>query len=159
MNCHAVNYTISAALSAGLIALGLYGCNNARPVTHTAPHDKGPARSFVVVSTGQDKFYNNNGREIPLPRRGEAFHGQDAQHVTIPMKYKDNNDGTVSDLNAGLMWQKTPIADITWDEAAKGTSRSGLRGYKDWRLPTMKGRKHILTSGRPPRISMAYSPG
>jgi hypothetical protein len=74
-----------------------------------------------VQSTGQDKYFNATGREIPLPRGGEAFYGQDTQYVTTPTRYKGNNDGTVTDLNTGLTWQKTPVSDITWDEAATGS--------------------------------------
>ena len=108
------------------------------PTVSVAPQDTGPAHSFVVVSTGQNKYYNDIGREIPLPRKGEPFYGQDAQYVSIPMQYKDNGDGTVSDLNTGLMWQKTPIADTTWDEAVAKAARFESGGYNDWRLPTIK---------------------
>jgi hypothetical protein len=54
------------------------------------------------------------------------------------MQYKDNYDGTITDLNTDLMWQKTPIADITRDEAAVRAVRFWLGGFKDWRLPTIK---------------------
>ena len=42
--------------------------------------------------------------------RGDPFYGQDAQYPKLEPSYQDNGDGTVSDLNTGLMWQKTTDA-------------------------------------------------
>jgi hypothetical protein len=58
----------------------------------------------VVVDTGQEKCYNNS-REITYPKPGEAFYGQDAQYQGIQPTYRDNGNGTITDLNTGLMWQ------------------------------------------------------
>ena len=60
--------------------------------------------SYVVVDTGQEKCYNNS-REITYPKPGEAFYGQDAQYQGIQPTYRDNGNGTITDLNTGLMWQ------------------------------------------------------
>jgi hypothetical protein len=55
------------------------------------------------------------------------------------MSYRDNGDGTVTDLNTDLMWQKTPPAGhYSWQEAAKYASELELAGHDDWRMPTMK---------------------
>jgi hypothetical protein len=129
---------LSICFLVSIVVLGLLSCKGTIPAVHSAPRDAESARSFVVVSTGQNKYYNDTGREIPLPRRGEAFYGQDAQYISISMQYKNNGDGTVTDLNTGLMWQKTPTADITWDEAATRAAKFELGGYMDWRLPTIK---------------------
>jgi hypothetical protein len=61
----------------------------------------------VVVDTGQEKCYDNS-REIICPEPGEAFYGQDAQNQGIQPAYQDNGDGTVTDLNTGLLWQQDP---------------------------------------------------
>jgi len=94
---------------------------------------------YVVVDTGQDKCYNNS-EEIPSPNPSTSFYGQDAQYDGIQPDYQDNGDGTVTDLNTGLMWQKTPDLDnkSTYAEAVAGESTFRLAGYDDWRLPTIK---------------------
>ncbi|MFC2149766.1 hypothetical protein ACFLQ8_03595 [Candidatus Auribacterota bacterium] len=63
------------------------------------------AAENTVVDTGQEKCYDNT-RKIPYPKEGKPFYGQDAQYISVPMAYKDNGDGTVTDLNTGLMWSK-----------------------------------------------------
>ena len=95
--------------------------------------------NYIVVDTGQDKCYNNS-EEIPSPNPGTSFYGQDAQYDGVQPTYQDNGDGTVTDLNTGLMWQKTPDLDnkSTYTEAVAGASTFRLAGYDDWRLPSIK---------------------
>ncbi|MDP6494955.1 MAG: DUF1566 domain-containing protein [Dehalococcoidia bacterium] len=93
--------------------------------------------AYVVVDTGQGKCYNNE-LETTCPQPGEPLFGQDAQYAGIQPRYLDNGDGTVTDLNAGLMWQKDPRDKKTYADAVKGTGLLGLGGYSDWRLPTIK---------------------
>ena len=91
-----------------------------------------------VIDTGQSECYDNY-RQITCPKQGEPFYGQDAQYDGIRMSYQDNGDGTVTDLNTGLMWQKTPpIRHYTWDQAAMYAQNLELAGYNDWRMPTIK---------------------
>jgi len=52
--------------------------------------------------------------------------------------FKDNNDGTVTDINSGLMWQKDEGPELNWEEAMKHCSQLNLAGYNDWRLPTIR---------------------
>jgi hypothetical protein len=66
-------------------------------------HGIGADQSYTVVDTGQTKCYDNY-REIAPPGPGQPFYGQDAQHQGNPPAYRDNGDGTVTDLNTGLMW-------------------------------------------------------
>ncbi len=58
------------------------------------------ALSFSVVGTGQTACYDDY-RAIAPPRPGQAFYGQDAQHPGVRPVYRDNGDGTVSDLIPG----------------------------------------------------------
>ncbi len=94
---------------------------------------------YVVVDTGQDRCFNNT-REISCPAEGGAFHGQDAQYEANPPAYKDNGDGTITDLNTGLMWQKTPDLKnkATFPKAVAGARKCTLGGHTDWRLPSIK---------------------
>jgi len=52
--------------------------------------------------------------------------------------FKDNNDGTVTDINSGLMWQKDEGPELNWEEAMKHCAQLNLAGYNDWRLPTIR---------------------
>ena len=61
--------------------------------------------AYPVVDTGQDHCYGNSG-EIACPISEERFYGQDAQYKGHSPAYRDNGDGTVTDLITGLMWQK-----------------------------------------------------
>lgn len=92
----------------------------------------------VIVDTGQSKCYSNY-REIPYPRRGQAFFGQDAEYVGNPPSYKDNGDGTVTDLNTGLMWSKAvDTTKVNLEEAKRIAKRMKLAEHSDWRVPNIK---------------------
>jgi hypothetical protein len=52
--------------------------------------------------------------------------------------FTDNNDGTVSDLNTGLMWKKDEGPELNWEEAMKYCQDLNLAGHADWRLPTIR---------------------
>jgi hypothetical protein len=92
---------------------------------------------YTIVDTGQIRCYNNN-MEIEFPKAGDAFFGQDAQYIGNEPAYKNNGDGTVTDLNTGLMWQSDPGEKMTFMQAVAGASECRLAGYEDWRLPTIK---------------------
>jgi hypothetical protein len=48
----------------------------------------------------------------------------------------DNKDGTVTDNNFGLMWQKATAGPMNWKDAKSYASGILLAGHSDWRLPT-----------------------
>lgn len=93
--------------------------------------------SYVVVDTGQRTCYGD-WDEIASPEPNEPFFGQDAQYDGAQPAYQDNGDGTVTDLNTGLMWQKAVSEKMTFAEAVANASTFDLAGYMDWRLPTIK---------------------
>ena len=95
--------------------------------------------TYTVVDTGQTACYDDMDAIVP-PDEGQPFYGQDAQYDGLKPAYQDNDDGTVTDLNTGLMWQKTPDLDnkYTYKEALSGAESFDLAGYDDWRLPTIK---------------------
>jgi hypothetical protein len=142
---------ILSLILSSLAALALVGCGaaatNPLPVVNEQPETPDPPDSdedpvlppgpFVVVDTGQDVFFSD-AAVIAAPAEGEAFFGQDAQYDGVAPSYQDNGDGTVTDLNTGLMWQQDPGAKVTFAQAVAGAAGFGLAGYDDWRLPTVK---------------------
>lgn len=91
-----------------------------------------------IVDTGQTATYDT-GKAIPYPKPGEAFYGQDAQYAGNQPSYRDNGDGTVTDLVTGLMWSKAVGSDKSTVEQAEATAKKmTLAGYHDWRVPNIK---------------------
>ncbi|MHA1866475.1 MAG: Lcl C-terminal domain-containing protein [Candidatus Heimdallarchaeaceae archaeon] len=94
--------------------------------------------TYPIVDTNQKICYDDKGNIIS-PQENEAFFGQDAQYYGNQPRYKDNKDGTITDLVTGLMWQKTPDTQkYTWAEAFDYSENLTLGGYTDWRVPTIK---------------------
>jgi hypothetical protein len=53
--------------------------------------------------------------------------------------FRDNGDGTISDLDTGLIWQQAEVsAAISWEAALNYAENLSLAGYGDWRLPNIK---------------------
>ncbi len=102
--------------------------------------EQGGSLTYPIVDTGQTTCYDNKGWRIHAPNQGARFYGQDAQYNGIQPNYRDNGDGTISDLNTGLMWQKTPDFENlrTLDEALVYADNLTLAGYNDWRVPNIK---------------------
>jgi hypothetical protein len=122
------------------------------------------ARTYVVVDTGQTRCYDDS-RKIAPPAPGRPFHGQDAQHTGVQPSYRDDRDGTVSDLNTGLVWAKARGSKVTWKDAVAGAGRCRVGGHDDWRMPTVKelyslinfnGGFHITVSRSTPYIDTRY---
>ncbi len=95
------------------------------------------SQTYRIVGTGQTRCYSN-WNELQPPKSGEPFYGQDAQHPGLVPSYKNNDDGTVSDNNTGLMWVQTRGSKMTWDAAMAGAKACRVGGYTDWRMPTIK---------------------
>jgi arylsulfatase A-like enzyme len=52
--------------------------------------------------------------------------------------YVNNNDGTITDSDTGLMWTRVPNAASSWTNALSYPSTLTTGGYSDWRLPNVK---------------------
>ncbi len=97
------------------------------------------ATTYPIIDTGQNGCYDDRaGATCPQP--GQPFAGQDAQYAGLQPSYTDNGDGTITDLNTGLMWQKSPDLNhkSTFAAVVAGADSFNLAGYSDWRLPTIK---------------------
>jgi len=95
------------------------------------------ALPYPIVDTGQQRAYDAR-REIVYPKEGRPFFGQDALYAGNEPSYRDNGDGTTTDLVTGLTWQRDPGEKTTFREAIAGAARCRLGGHRDWRLPTIK---------------------
>ena len=95
------------------------------------------AQNYPIVDTGQSRCYDNT-REITHPGAGKPFFGQDAQYQGHQPAYRDNRDGTITDLVTKLVWQKDPGPKKTFAEAVDGARRCRTGGFDDWRLPSIK---------------------
>lgn len=119
------------------------------------------AGDYQLPDTGIHKCYDAD-KEIPCPQPGQPFYGQDAQYYGLQPAYLDNGNGTVTDLNTGLMWQQnddgvTRTSPEAIDYCAALTFPSG--GYSDWRLPDRRELMSIVDFGRVrPAIDTTYFP-
>lgn len=95
------------------------------------------SRSYAIVHTGVDRF-SSDSAPIAAPAEGEPFYGQDAQYRINPPNYRDNGDGTVSDLVTGLIWQKEMGEKMTFPQAQEAASALRLGNRNDWRIPSIK---------------------
>lgn len=95
------------------------------------------AATYPIVDTAQIQAYNDRSA-IELPQPGEIYHGQDAHYAGSPPHYRDNHDGTVSDLVTGLTWTQDPGEKKTYRQAVKEAPECSTGGYDDWRLPSIK---------------------
>ena len=117
------------------------------------------AGDYPIVDTAQERAYDNS-MEVVYPKQGEPFFGQDAQYQGNRPSYRDNGDGTVSDLVTGLTWQQDPGPKKTLSEAIAGAETFRLAGHSDWRLPSIKELYSlILFSGTDPDPQSSGSSG
>lgn len=83
--------------------------------------------SFSLATTGHSFISENETLYVHAVRLGQSEFLDDLQ---------DNDDGTVTDPNTGLMWQKeTAPEKYTWQEALEYAEELELNDYSDWRLP------------------------
>src|SRR5207247_11413127 len=85
-----------------------------------------------------------------------------------PITYVDNGDGTVTDVNTGLMWEKLSHDGTVHDEHNTYTwtnvfahvatlNRTNFAGHADWRLPNVRELLSIVTyQNLIPMVSSAF---
>lgn len=97
-----------------------------------------PVLDYPIIDTGQNLCFDTLV-VIPFPQPGEPYYGQDAQHTGNQFSFQSNNDGTVTDLNTGLMWQQFLFENkYSYQNALAVADTFSLNGYTDWRLPGIK---------------------
>lgn len=93
--------------------------------------------AYQVVDTGQESCFDD-ADTIACPAQGETYFGQDAQYSGLQPAYQDNGDGTVTDLNTGLMWIQDAGEKVTYEEGVATAEDFSFAGYDDWRVPSIK---------------------
>lgn len=85
----------------------------------------------------------NAQRLLPfkLPDTGETTSytttkGEDSDYAINTPSFTDNGNGTITDNNTGLLWQKTDGGEMTFENAKAYCDKLTLSGFSDWRLPT-----------------------
>ena len=89
-----------------------------------------------VPDTGQAGCFSNR-QTMPCDRVADKFNGQDG-HYRSRLGYRDNGDGSVTDLVTGLVWQQSHnVERLAYTDAAAACRELDLAGRRDWRLPTI----------------------
>ncbi len=123
----------------------------------------------VLPASGQTQCWNTSGTLIAC-----AGTGQDGDlQAGATLSYTDNGDGTITDHNTGLMWEKRSddggIHDYddtyTWENAvavkiATLNGGGGFAGHTDWRLPNKKELESIINAEvSNPSVSSVFHTG
>jgi Protein of unknown function (DUF1566) len=135
------------------------------------------ARAIDFPATGQTTAYPAEKRDgilgaVAVPDDGTVQAG-------APLSFTDNGDGTITDNNTGLMWEKksdegglhdkdrnypwsrgTATVDTVWDwlDDVNAEGGTGFAGYDDWRLPNAKELESLVNYENPsPRVARAFN--
>jgi len=122
-------------------------------------------QEYKIIDTGQENCYDTL-IVINCPEQGDAFYGQDSQFDGNQFSFQNNNDGTIADMNTGLIWQQFLFEDkYSYEDAIAVADSFSLNGFTDWRLPSIKelyslidftGVTGLNASGSTPFIDTSY---
>ncbi|MCP4755353.1 MAG: DUF1566 domain-containing protein, partial [Proteobacteria bacterium] len=119
----------------------------------------------AVFSTYMAASYTSSGfitdsQNLPDTNQTSSFtntFGEDHNYTIDPPAYTDNGDGTITDANTLLMWQKLDAdAAKTWPNAGSFCQSLSLGSYSDWRLPHVKELQSLLDFGSSPLINASF---
>jgi arylsulfatase A-like enzyme len=133
----------------------IFNHNNANPALNTIffPSNGADAADYwwtsdISGSSTTNVWCSNAGGGLgPKPKAETVSAGgvlrYSARYVrgakpTNGHNYVNNGDGTITDLDTGLMWSQLPGASTTWDAALSYAENLSLGGFSDWRLPNVK---------------------
>ncbi len=137
----------------------------------------------IDIRCGPDgpQFFPATGQKITYPadKNGapaSAVQDDGAVQAGAAFSYFDNGDGTITDFNTGLMWEKkgdngglhdedlffpwsNAAADTIWDwlDQVNAEGGTGLAGYDDWRIPNVKELMSLIDYNRTaPAVDPAF---
>lgn len=93
--------------------------------------------TFALRDTNQTSCYDTAGGVVACLSDGSLLSGQDGSYAPANPAYVDHGDGTVSDPQTGLMWQKS-IGRVAFADRASYAAADRTGGHSDWRIPTIK---------------------
>ncbi len=117
-------------------------------------------------ATGQTICWDSSGTVIPC-----AGSGHDGEiQAGAALAYVDNGDGTITDLNTGLMWEKKSDDDsihdqdtsYTWDNAfalhitTLNDPFAPFAGHTDWRVPNLKELQSLVDLAPSPTVDPVF---
>src|SRR5919197_1060292 len=119
-----------------------------------------------LPATGQTTCWNSNGTVISCPGTGQDGNLRKG----AALSYTDNGDGTITDNDTGLVWEKLSmdgsVHDVsntyTWDNAfsvhVAMLNSTNFAGHTDWRLPNVKELESIVNyQNVAPFVSPAFN--
>ena len=114
-------------------------------------YKEGDSDSVINLLTQFKKDNNNPLLETPAPVPASEA-GRDGRFI-------DNNNGTVTDTGAGLMWTaKDNGSDIDWQNAKIYCESYRGGGYTDWRMPTQGELAGLYETSKFQKVKCGSSP-
>ncbi|KPA13588.1 secreted protein containing DUF1566 [Candidatus Magnetomorum sp. HK-1] len=137
------------------------------------------ALSWPIPDTGQTKCYDNE-KEIPCPKPGEPFYGQDGNYIINPPSYtKLDEKGEplpdsatewvmIKDNVTGLIWEKKTNDDsihsknneYEWNDVSvlfiNNLNKNAFANFTDWHLPSIGDLSSIYLLNSNPLIDVNY---
>jgi Protein of unknown function (DUF1566) len=124
------------------------------------------AGAQAFPATGQTTCWNSAGAVISCTGTGQDGDIQ----AGATLSYTDNGDGTITDNNTKLVWEKQSVAEgsihdmdnaYTWADAfavhVAGLNAANFAGHNDWRLPNVKELLSIVDyQNRSPAVAPAF---
>jgi hypothetical protein len=161
-SCDGAELGGATCASLGYTRDGTLGC------TAGCGYDLSGCRAQAFPATGQMTCWNTAGQVVACAGTG---HDGEVQ-AGAALAYVDNGDGTIIDLNTGLMWAKKSDdgavhdKDLThsWDNAfavyVATLNASGFAGHSDWRMPNVKELESIVNFEQSlPSVSAPFDTG
>ena len=123
-------------------------------------------------ATGQTTSYPPTLKTTDAPVRDDGV-----VQAGGALRYQNNGDGTITDLNTGLIWEQKirdirSLHDVTltfawdsvaatiwdWLEQVNTEGGTGLAGHNDWRIPNKKELESIVDAGTfNPAVDVAFN--
>jgi len=111
----------------------------------------------VNFGTGHIKAYSIS---VGPKHQVRCVRGNLAYSVNL---FKDNSNGTISDLATGLIWEQTDNGSgIDWEHAlaySQTQNKANYLGHNDWRLPNTKELQSLVDYTRSPGATNAANVG